>query len=66
MKYYNIGSKALSRITIGQTVRIQLSVVGEKRWKKAVCIAQKGHRPYKVQTENGKSFIRNRKYQGYH
>ena len=39
MKYYNIGSKTLPKITVGQTVRIQPSVVGEKRWKKAVCIA---------------------------
>ena len=38
MKYYNIGNKALKRIAVGKTEHMKPSAVGQRRWKKVVCI----------------------------
>ena len=59
--YYDRNSKDLEPIKIGQTVRIEPVVIGEKIWQKGRCIEQLGPRQYKVKLTSGGEIIRNRR-----
>lgn len=59
--YYNKGAQTLPTLHEGQTVRIQPTNTKEK-WEKAKVISKVRERSYKVQTEDGHEFQRNRKY----
>ena len=53
-KYYDRGAKTLKPISVGDTVRIQPTTLGDDEWKLAKCIAITGPRQYLLKTENGK------------
>ena len=59
--YHDKGSKELKQLKPGETVRMKPRERG-KPWKQARVLKQVGIRSYKVETQNGKEYIRNRKH----
>ena len=59
-KYYNRGSRELSKLNIGDTVRVRKSK-GED-WQRAVVQSEEGIRSYRVTTEKGNTYRRNRRH----
>ena len=58
--YYNKGAKDLAELQIGQTVGLQDTKT--LRWKKACVIDKQDPRSYVVQTEDGTTLRRNRRF----
>ena len=58
---YDKGAKQLPLLTVGQTIRVQPVVCGDK-WKKATVLKKDGEQSYLVKTSNGQIYRRNRKY----
>ena len=56
-KYYNRGSKALSKLKVGEPVMIQLS---NQKWKPAIVTQVCSDRSYVIRTEDGAEYKRNR------
>ena len=56
-KYYNRGSKALSKLKVGEPVMIQLS---NQKWKPAIVTQVCSDRSYVMRTEEGAEYKRKR------
>jgi len=59
--YYDRGAKTLPDLQIGHTVRMQPLEKGGT-WKKATTVNKLGNRSYLLQTEDGQTYRRNRKF----
>ena len=58
-KRFDKGSKFLSRIKVGDSVRFKHP---GKRWQPAVCVDAKGERSYVIRTPDGATYRRNRRH----
>ena len=57
----HVNKKNLKHLNVGDTVRIQPIRSGEKVWKQATVSKTLSRRRYEVQTDNGRTYVRNRR-----
>ena len=58
--YYNRGAKELSKLRIGDAVRMKPTRIGQHEWRKAIVTSRHDDRSYVVETEDGGKYRRNR------
>ncbi|XP_028404036.1 uncharacterized protein LOC114526653 [Dendronephthya gigantea] len=58
--YYNRSAKDLSKLKIGDVVRMKPTRLGENKWRKAVVTSKHDDRSYYVKTKAGGTYRRNR------
>ena len=61
-KHYNKGSKDLAELKKGTTVRVQPLKEKKSQWEKAQVENKVNIRSYKIRTEDGRTYRRNRKH----
>jgi len=61
-RFYNRGAKDLPPLDEGTRVRVQLTKLGDHKWRPVTILHQVSTRSYEVETEGARTYIRNRRH----